>query len=256
MSTTLPFFSIITASYNSEKTISDTITSVLNLDFKDFEYIIIDGNSSDGTTEIIKSFQPKFKEKGVDYKFISEKDNGIYDAWNKGIQLSSGQWISFLGSDDMYIKDALINYSNEINKSDGKTNYISSKVEIIDEKHQFIRVIGKPFKWEDVVRNMNIAQVGSFHKRILFEKVGNFSTAYKIVGDLDFYIRCKDYIQPTFFESITAKMQNGGVSNQIYKALKEALIVKLKYGYNSALVNYFDFYFSLLKCYMKQIIKK
>ena len=87
---TAPFFSIVTASYNSEKTISDTITSVLNLDFKDFEYIIIDGNSSDNTLEIIQSFMPKFEAKGISYKFISEKDKGIYDAWNKGIQLSSG----------------------------------------------------------------------------------------------------------------------------------------------------------------------
>lgn len=253
---TTPFFSIVTASYNSEKTISDTITSVLNLDFKDFEYIIVDGNSSDGTLEIIKSFVPKFEAKGIPYKFISEKDKGIYDAWNKGIALSEGQWISFLGSDDMYIEDALINYSNEINKSDIGTNYISSQVEIIDEKHQFIRVIGKPFVWENVVRNMNIAQVGSFHKKELFEKVGNFSTAYKIVGDLDFYIRCKETIKPAFFNLITAKMQNGGVSNQIYKALKEALVVKLKYGYNSKFISYFDFYFSLLKCYIKLILKK
>ncbi|MQP24996.1 glycosyltransferase [Flavobacterium sp. LMO8] len=255
MSTT-PFFSIVTASYNSEKTISDTIDSVLNLDFQDFEYIIIDGNSSDSTLKIIQSFVPKFEAKGIPYKFISEKDKGIYDAWNKGIQLSSGQWISFLGSDDMYIEDALINYSNEINKSGSKTNYISSQVEIIDEKHQFIRVIGKPFKWVNVVRNMNIAQVGSFHKKELFEKVGNFSTAYKIVGDLDFYIRCKETIEPAFFNEITAKMQNGGVSNQIYKALKEALVVKLKYGYNSRFISYFDFYFSLLKCYIKLILKK
>ena len=86
---------------------------------------------------IIKSFISKFEAKGITYKFISEKDKGIYDAWNKGIALSEGQWISFLGSDDMYIEDALINYSNEINKSDGKTNYISSKVEIIDHKAVF-----------------------------------------------------------------------------------------------------------------------
>ena len=246
----MPLITVVTVVYNGEQFLDQTIRSVIEQDYPNFEYLVIDGGSTDRTLEIISRYQDHIDN------WISEKDKGIYDAWNKGIALSEGQWISFLGSDDMYIEDALINYSNEINKSDGKTNYISSKVEIIDEKHQFIRVIGKPFKWEDVVRNMNIAQVGSFHKRILFEKVGNFSTAYKIVGDLDFYIRCKDYIQPTFFESITAKMQNGGVSNQIYKALKEALIVKLKYGYNSALVNYFDFYFSLLKCYMKQIIKK
>ena len=106
MSTT-PFFSIVTASYNSEKTISDTINSVLNLDFQDFEYIIIDGNSSDDTLEIIQSAVHKFEAKGVSYKFISEKDKGIYDAWNKGIKISEGKWISFLGSDDSYLSNKL-----------------------------------------------------------------------------------------------------------------------------------------------------
>ena len=121
MSTT-PFFSIITASYNSEKTISDTITSVLNLDFNDFEYIIVDGNSKDKTVDIIKSFISKFEAKGITYKFISEKDKGIYDAWNKGIALSEGQWISFLGSDDSYLPSALQLYFNEIEKNKKSSN--------------------------------------------------------------------------------------------------------------------------------------
>lgn len=255
MSTTLPFFSIITASYNSEKTISDTITSVLNLDFKDFEYIIIDGNSSDGTTEIIKSFQPKFKEKGVDYKFISEKDNGIYDAWNKGIQLSSGQWISFLGSDDSYLPNALQLYANEI-QTNNTINYISSQVNLTNEKGDILSVFGKKYKWKNVIRDIDTAQVGSFHKRELFDKVGLFSTEYKIVGDLDFYIRCKNDIHAGYFKIITANMQNGGVSNQVYTALKEALKVKLKYGYTSKWFTYYKFYSSLAKCYIKMALNK
>lgn len=254
MSTT-PFFSIVTASYNSEKTITDTITSVLNLDFKDFEYIIIDGNSSDGTLEIIKSFVPKFETKGVPYKFISEKDKGIYDAWNKGIALSEGQWISFLGSDDSYLQNALQLYFNEINKNE-VINYISSQVNLTNEKGEILSIIGKKYVWYNVITDINIAQVGSFHKRELFEKVGLFSNEYKIVGDLDFYIRCKEDIHPGYFKTITANMQNGGVSNQIYTALKEALQVKLKYGYTSKWFSYYKFYSSLIKCYIKIIINK
>ncbi|WP_333807790.1 glycosyltransferase family 2 protein [Flavobacterium sp.] len=254
MSTT-PFFSIITASYNSEKTISDTITSVLNLDFKDFEYIIIDGNSSDNTLEIIKSFVPKFEAKGISYKFISEKDKGIYDAWNKGIQLSSGEWISFLGSDDSYLPNSLQLYFNEIEKN--KTiNYISSQVNLTNEKGEVLSVFGKKYEWKNVITDINIAQVGSFHKRELFETVGIFSIEYKIVGDLDFYIRCKEEIRPGYFKTITANMQNDGVSNQIYRALKEALHVKLKYGYTSKLFSYYKFYSSLIKCYIKIVLNK
>ena len=98
----IPFFTVITASFNSEKTIDKTIESLLNQNYTNFEYIIIDGNSKDSTLEIIKSFEQKFKEKNITYKFISEPDKGIYDAWNKGIKLSDGEWISFLGSDDYY----------------------------------------------------------------------------------------------------------------------------------------------------------
>lgn len=250
-----PFFSIITASYNSEKTISETIASVLNLDFIDFEYIIIDGNSADNTVEIIKSFVAKFKDKGITFKYITEKDQGIYDAWNKGIALSSGNWISFLGSDDSYLPNALQLYFNEININNS-INYISSQVNLTNEKGEILAVFGKKYNWKNVISDINIAQVGSFHKRELFEKVGLFSTAYKIVGDLDFYIRCKDVIQPGYFKNTTANMQNGGVSNQIYTALKEALQVKLKYGYTSIWFTYYKFYSSLAKCYIKMIINK
>lgn len=249
------FFSIITASYNSEETISRTIQSVLDLDFLNFEYIIVDGNSSDKTVELIQSFIPKFKDKGVSFHYISEKDEGIYDAWNKGIKLSSGEWISFLGSDDSYLPNALSLYHSEIIKQP-QINYISSQLNLTNAKNEVITVFGKKYIWDNVIRDINIAQVGSFHKRELFEKVGMFSTKYKIVGDLDFYIRCKDFIVPGYFEKVTGNMQNGGVSNQVYTALKEALDVKTLYGYLPKYKNYYQFYSSLIKCYIKIALNK
>jgi len=255
MNNSTPFFSIITASYNSEKTIKNTIESVINLNFRDYEYIIVDGNSNDKTVEIINSFIPKFEALGVSFKYISEKDKGIYDAWNKGILMSSGKWISFLGSDDEYLPDALNSYYNHI-KQNPNCNYVSSKCELINTRKEILTVFGKLFIWEKVVRNMEIAQVGSFHKKDLFEKVGIFDENYKIVGDLEFYIRCKNHIKPSYFEEVTAKMLNEGVSNQIYKALKEALDVKLKYKSTTALVSYFDFSTILMKCYYNKLIKK
>ncbi len=250
-----PFFSIITASYNSEETISRTIQSVLDLDFLDFEYIIIDGNSSDKTVELIKSFVPKFNDKGVSFRYVSEKDNGIYDAWNKGIKMSLGEWISFLGSDDSYFSNALSVYHSEIQKQP-EINYISSQLNLTNAKNEVIAVFGKKYVWDNVIRDINMAQVGSFHKRELFDKVGFFSTQYKIVGDLDFYIRCKDFIVPGYIEKITGNMQNGGVSNQVYNALKEALTVKIHYGYLPSYINYYQFYNSLIKCYIKIALNK
>ncbi len=95
-------FSIITISYNSEKTIARAISSVLGQEVAPYEYIIVDGNSSDSTCSIAESFQSEFEEKKIIYRIISEPDKGIYDAMNKGIQLSSGDVIGMINSDDWY----------------------------------------------------------------------------------------------------------------------------------------------------------
>ncbi len=94
--------SVITASYNSEATIRQTIESVLNQTVPCKEYFIIDGQSGDQTVEIARSYAPQFAEKGIDYAVISEPDRGIYDAMNKGIRLASGTLVGLLNSDDWY----------------------------------------------------------------------------------------------------------------------------------------------------------
>jgi len=103
----MPLFSIITVSYNSEKTITETIESVLNQTIGDFEYIIIDGVSRDRTVEIANSYAEKFAARGVPFRVISEKDNGMYDAINKGISHSRGEIVGVINSDDYYNTDAL-----------------------------------------------------------------------------------------------------------------------------------------------------
>ena len=99
-----PLFSIITVVYNGEKFLEKTIASVVNQSCKNFEYIIIDGGSTDKSLDIIRKY-----EKKIDY-WVSEKDNGIYDAFNKGMIVSKGEFIGFINSDDIYKKDALTLY--------------------------------------------------------------------------------------------------------------------------------------------------
>src|ERR1035437_2868268 len=97
-----PKISIITVSFNSAKTISDTIESVLSQTYPDIEYIIIDGSSSDGSIELVKSFGNSIS------KFVSEPDNGIYDAINKGIRLATGDIVGILNSDDFFYDNNVI----------------------------------------------------------------------------------------------------------------------------------------------------
>ena len=91
--------SIITVTYNSEKTLRDTIESVLSQTYTDYEYIIVDGASKDNTINIVKEYEPKFEGR---MRWISEPDKGIYDAMNKGIKMSTGDVVSIINSDDFY----------------------------------------------------------------------------------------------------------------------------------------------------------
>lgn len=98
---------MLTVSYNSEKTIARTIESVLAQTFTDFEYIVIDGLSKDNTVEVAKSYSNKFADKGIPYTVISEKDNGMYDAINKGTRLAKGIIVGNINSDDWLEPNAL-----------------------------------------------------------------------------------------------------------------------------------------------------
>lgn len=99
--------SIITVTFNSEKTFEDTIRSVLSQEYKPFEYIVIDGASKDRTLDILEGFRKDFEEKDIQLKVVSEPDNGIYDAMNKGIRLAEGDLIGIINSDDYYESNAL-----------------------------------------------------------------------------------------------------------------------------------------------------
>ena len=99
--------SIVTVCFNSAETIRDTIESVLRQTYPNIEYLIIDGLSSDDTVSIAREYEPRFQEKGYSYRIISEKDNGIYDAMNKGIHLSTGALIGIINSDDWYEPNAV-----------------------------------------------------------------------------------------------------------------------------------------------------
>lgn len=249
-----PFFSIITASYNSEKTIEKTILSVLSQTFLDFEYLIIDGGSQDGTLNIIEKYKNQFKRKNITFKYLSKPDEGIYDAWNKGITLSVGNWISFLGSDDTYMKNALeVYYKNILNVSH-QINFICSKARQINTKGETIRFFGEPLKKNVFKREMRIAHVGAFHHRTLFEEFGLYNTDFKITGDYEFLLRVLTKLQPAYIKCITVEILGNGISTRLVKsAFKE---VKKAKEINHTNINFLiniEYYFSLLKYYITRI---
>lgn len=245
-----PLLSVITASYNSDKTIERTIKSILNQKYSNFEYIIVDGKSSDKTVELIKSFENQFKEKKISYKWVSEQDSGIYDAFNKGLKLATGKWISFLGSDDYYLPNALNTYNKHLSKLTEEVDLIHSIVNVEDKK-----VISDDWIWNKFKRSMNIAHVGAFHNKDYFIKYGFFNTNYKIAADYELLLRAKDKLRTCFFKEVTAFMSDGGISNnQVQKVYKETTQIKIDIGSTSWVIAKFDYYLWMLKYKVKKMI--
>ena len=250
-----PILSIITATYNNEKTLEETIQSVLDQDFTNFEYILVDGDSKDNTLNIIKKYEPVFQERKITYKWLSERDTGIYQAWNKGLRLANGHWIAFLGSDDTYTEGALKNYAIMAERNP-EVDFIHSIVKLIngsDVRHTF----SEPWKWKNFKRYMKIAHVGAFHNKNYFEKYGVFNEEYKIAGDYELLLRAKSNLKTIFLNTLTAEMKDGGVSNDnVLAAFKEARKAKITTAQIPKSVAFFDFYFNLSKYYVSTAIKK
>lgn len=249
-----PLLTIITATYNSGKTLEDTMISVLTQNYSNFEYVIIDGNSSDNTLNIIKKYEPLFQEKNISFKWISEKDTGIYNAWNKGLKLATGKWIAFLGSDDIYLDSVLEKYAHKAMMHQN-ADFIHSKVKLMNKtKVKFI--VSDIWKWNVFKRYMKIAHVGSFHNREYFDKYGNFNEDYKIAGDYELLLRAKSDLNTVFFDEFTAEMKDGGISNKnVMKAFREVKRAKITTAEIPRPIALFDFYFSLFKYYVSTFVK-
>lgn len=181
-----PLISIITVCYNSEKTIRQTIESVLNQTYSNIEYILVDGNSTDCTVNIIKEYQQKFQDKSITYRWISEKDQGIADAMNKGIKMAIGEWIGIINSDDWYELDACEKMFNDPDTKNydivyGLIRFINSdgNINAIEQK-MFSELVKQP-----------INHPGVFVKRKLHTDVGLYSLDYKIASDYDFLLKCR-----------------------------------------------------------------
>ena len=218
--------SIITACYNSEKTISDTIKSILNQNEVDLEYIIVDGNSTDSTVEIIKSFENNFIDKGIRYSWISEPDSGVYDAWNKALNFVTGEWIVFIGADDYFINNEVFNFIlPHLNTAiEENIRYVYGKINHINDNNELIEVSGKPWLGQKprLTYHMNIGHSGSFHHVSLFNDYGKFDSSFKIAGDYDFLLReFKDIKRDALFmDKEILVMREGGISSSLYNRLQ------------------------------------
>lgn len=208
-----PQFSLITICYNSALTIERTIKSVLGQTFKDYEYIIVDGGSIDGTLDIIKRYESSFKGR---LKWKSEPDNGIYDAMNKGIQRSIGDIIGIVNSDDWLESDALSNVLNAYINNNCNDNCLYCGGIVYHKngmQRKWMANLKSFYKQAHIYVMSGIRHPATFVPAKIYKKVGLFNDKMKLSADQDFILRCF-YSGMKFVEinKVLSNMAAGGLS--------------------------------------------
>ena len=210
---------IITICYNRVKTIEKAIQSVLNQEHKDIEYIVIDGNSTDGTKAIIEKYTNRIA------KYISESDNGMYDAINKGLAIATGDIVGLMHSDDEFYDNKAIakivsafQKSNDIEGVYGDGIYVSN-----DAEEKLIRNrIGGEYSLKKIENGWLPLHPTVYIKRALIETFGDYDLQFKIASDTEFLLRYlyKYKIKMGYVNSYTVKMRMGGLSTTSSRALE------------------------------------
>jgi glycosyltransferase involved in cell wall biosynthesis len=206
--------SIITVSFNSAKTIRQTIESVLAQDYADLEYIVVDGASKDGTLDILKSFGDKIN-------FISEPDEGIYDALNKGLKMASGEIIGTIGGDDFYPNSQVI--SQVVGTfHEAKTDAVYGDKQYINmgDDETIVRYWRSgEYARENWLRGWMPPHLSFYLKKSAFEKFGYYTTDFTCSGDYELMLRMlyKNKLTAKYLPKVVMTMRNGGTSTASWK---------------------------------------
>lgn len=207
--------SIITVSYNSEATIIDTIEGVLNQSYSNIEYIIVDGNSTDTTLSIIQSYESAFEKKGFIYKWISEPDKGIYDAYNKGVKLAQGDIIGIINSDDWYTPNAV----EEVEKVFNNSQFVivsGEKRKVTFNKEHYGLYYNKKEVGKYIHKVMPLNFPATFIHKSVYDKIGYYDTRYKLSADYDLIFRAyKANVSFLFTDIVIVNMRNSGATGQL-----------------------------------------
>lgn len=225
-----PFFSIIIPTYNSSATISVALNSIIKQSYQNFEVIIVDGLSNDNTISIISQFQDDR------IKIFSEKDKGVYDAMNKGINYANGKWIYFMGSDDYFYDNTILFYiSNKLKWTSKNVLYGNVLIKGDTGWAKDGKIYNGKFSFQKLLRG-NICHQSMFyrHKFIIKNKL-EYNLRYVVSADWDYNIRCRLITSFVYVNKIIAVFNAGGLStgkNSTEYNTNE-IIDKYKYLYES-----------------------
>jgi len=233
-----PLVTVITAVYNGQPCVAGCLQSVLRQDYPNVEHIVMDGGSTDGTVDMLRQHDASIA------LWRSEADRGIYDAWNKALFEARGEWICFLGADDVFLPGAISQYM-AMATANPQAEFLSSNVQVVHPSG-YVRVLGKPWSWSSFSRGMCTPHVGAMHRRSLFDRLGNYDTSYRIVADYELLLRARRHLNTAYLPITTVVMRAGGVSCT-REALHEQARAKMATGGRSRLLASIELNFELAK---------
>jgi glycosyltransferase involved in cell wall biosynthesis len=209
--------SIITSVLNGGTTVEDTIKSILSQHYKNIEYIVIDGCSTDNTIAIIQKYRSSITH------FLSEPDHGVYDAMNKGLNLASGDIIGFLNADDVYVDSHVIQNIVEKMQTAGADCCYGDLVYINNQTHKVTRLWKSgEYKKGAFFHGWVLPHPVFFCKREIFTKFGGFNGDFQIAGDFELMLRFieRHQIKLTYIPKVLVKMRTGGKATRLRGILR------------------------------------
>lgn len=204
-----PLISVVVAVYNGVETLTRCIDSVSGQTYKNRELIVIDGGSVDGTKDLIES-----NSQHIAY-WESERDRGIYHAWNKALNVAHGDWMIFLGADDYFVDDnALARIASHLQRNSLFARVIYGRVDLVRKDGTVIGTFGSQWNRKRFSQLMTLPHQGVFHHRSLFQEGGYFNEEFRIAGDYELLLRELKSRDPIFIADVkVASMQFGGMSS-------------------------------------------
>jgi len=213
-----PLISVIVAVFNGANTLQQCIDSFAEQSYANKELIVIDGGSSDGTVGLLETNGAQ-----ISY-WISEQDKGIYNAWNKGLKQTKGEWICFLGADDFFWDERVLEQmARSLTEVPDDINVVYGQIMLLNNDGMSLYTVGEP--WENIKNRfqavMCVPHQGVMHRQRLFEKHGQFDESFRIAGDYELLLRELKVRDAQFIPKlIVTGMRQGGVSSDPGNTLK------------------------------------
>ena len=251
-------FSIITISYNAVKLIEETMNSVLNQNYTNIEYIIIDGNSTDGTQAIIENKIPELNKRNIQVQYSSEPDKGISDAFNKGILKATGDIIALINAGDCLLPGVLEKIANNWLDTD---QIIYGKTLAIDKEHnlRYLREIPNNIDLSKIAYNgLVFTHQSAFVKREVYEKYGLYDDNIHYIMDSFLFAHFyENNVHFRYYDEVLVSMLFGGISSKpSKKMLKEKILLSKKYNGPSTNKIILNYYKGCLFYFLKRGIRK